>query len=84
MVTEIVGYEEGIIRIIIALEDSDHTIDLDALYRDERLMKSSAKLKRLTKKGFYAHQSRILQTDEDKAFKSLAKLITTSNNRKAP
>jgi len=80
------GYEEGIIRIIMALEDSDHTIDRDALYRDERLMESSARFKRLTKKDFMhiAHeQSRILQTDKDKAVKSLAKLITAPKDRKA-
>lgn len=28
------GYEEGVIRIIMAMEDSDHAIDRDALYKD--------------------------------------------------
>lgn len=49
------GCEKGIILIIIALEDSDHTIDRDDLYWDERLMKSSARFKRLTKKDFTSH-----------------------------
>jgi pimeloyl-ACP methyl ester carboxylesterase len=79
------GYEEGIIRIIMALEDSDHAIDRDALYQDERLLESSERFKRLNKKDFIhiaQEQSRILQIDEDKAFKSLAKLITTPEDRK--
>ena len=79
------GYEEGIIRIAMALEDSDHAIDRDALYQDERLLESRARFKKLNKKDFMhivQEQSRILQTDEDKALKSLAKLITTPKDRK--
>jgi hypothetical protein len=79
------GYEEGIIRIVMALEDSDHAIDRDALFQDERLLESSARFKRLNKKDFLhiaQEQSRILQTDEDKAFKSLATLITNPKDRK--
>jgi pimeloyl-ACP methyl ester carboxylesterase len=79
------GYAEGIIRIVMALEDSDHAIDRDALYHDERLLESSVKFKKLKKKDFMhiaREQSRILQADEDKAFKSLAKLITTPEERK--
>ncbi len=79
------GYEEGIIRIVMALEDSDQAIDRDALYRDERLLESSERFKSLKKEDFIRiaqEQSRILQTDEDKAFKSLAKLITTPKDRK--
>ncbi len=79
------GYEEGIIRIIMALEDSDHAIDRDALYADERLLESSAGFKKLTKKEFLhivGEQSRILQIDEDKALKALGKLIVTPKDRK--
>ncbi len=78
------GIEEGIIRIVMALEDSDHAIDRDALYRDERLLESSERFKRLSKKDFMhiaEEQSRILQTDEDKAFTSLSRLITTPKDR---
>ena len=46
------GYEEGIIRIIMALEDSDHAIDRDALYEDERLLESSARFKNLKREEF--------------------------------
>ena len=46
------GNEEGIIRIIMALEDSDHAIDRDALVVDERLLESTARFKNLTKKKF--------------------------------
>ena len=80
------GYEEGIIRIVMALEDSDHAIDRDALYADERLLASSARFKNLTKKEFLhkvGEQSRILQLDEDKALKALGKLIVTPKARKA-
>ena len=79
------GYEEGIIRIVMALEDSDHAIDRDALYADERLLKSSARFKKLNKKEFLhivGEQSRILQLDEDKALKALGKLIVTPKDRK--
>ena len=79
------GYEEGVIRIVMALEDSDHAIDRDALYQDERLLQSSARFNRMKKEDFIRiaqEQSRILQTDEDIAFKSLAKLITTPKDRK--
>ncbi len=79
------GYEEGVIRIVMALEDSDHAIDRDALYQDERLLESSERLKRLNKRDFIhmaREQSRILQVDEDRAFKSLAKLMATPKERK--
>jgi hypothetical protein len=79
------GYEEGIIRIVMALEDSDHAIDRDALYADERLLESSARFKKLNKKEFLhivGEQSRILQVDEDKALKALGKLIVTPKDRK--
>ena len=77
------GYEEGIIRIIMALEDSDHAIDRDALYVDERLLESSARFKKLNKKEFLhivGEQSLILQVDEDKALKALGKLIVTTES----
>ena len=79
------GYEEGIIRIIMALEDSDHAIDRDALYKDESLLESSARFKGLKREEFLhivGEQSRILQIDEDKALKALGKLIVTPKDRK--
>jgi Protein of unknown function (DUF3141) len=78
------GYEEGIIRIFMALEDSDHVIDRDALYRDERLLASSARFKQLDEKEFMriaGAQSHILQMDRDKALKTLGKLISTPEDR---
>jgi hypothetical protein len=69
----------------MALEDSDHAIDRDALYRDENLLASGERFKQLNKKEFMhlaGEQSRILQIDEDRAFKSLAKLIATPKDRK--
>ena len=79
------GYEEGIIRIVMALEDSGHAIDRDALYEDERLLESSGRFKKLKRKEFLhivGEQSRILQVDENNALKALGKLIVTPEDRK--
>jgi pimeloyl-ACP methyl ester carboxylesterase len=79
------GYEEGLIRMIMALEESDHVIDRDALYQDERLLESGKRFKTLDKKEFLhiaGEQSRILQIDEDHAIESLSKLIATAQDRK--
>ena len=79
------GYEEGLIRIVMALEDSDHVIDRDDLIKDETLLESGEIFKQLDKKEFMrivGEQSRILQIDEQMAFKSLAKLIATPEDRK--
>jgi pimeloyl-ACP methyl ester carboxylesterase len=79
------GYEEGIIRIVMALEDLDHVIDRDALYEDERLLESSERFKRLNRKEFLrivGEQSHILQVDKDKAMRLLPKLITSTEDRK--
>ena len=78
------GYEEGLIRIVMALEDSDHVIDRDALYEDERLLESSERFKGLNRKEFLrivGEQSHILQVDENKALRLLSKLITTPEDR---
>ena len=72
-------------RKVSSLEDSDHAIDRDALYEDERLLESSLKFKRLNRKEFLyivGEQSRILQVDQDKALKALGKIITTPQDRK--
>jgi pimeloyl-ACP methyl ester carboxylesterase len=78
------GYEEGIIRIIMALEDSDHAIDRDALYADERLLASSERFRKLDQREFLhmvGQQARILQVDENKALKALGKLIPAPEDR---
>ncbi len=79
------GFEEGIIRIIMSLEDADHAIDRDALYKDESLLESSARFKGLKKEEFLhivGEQFRILQVDENRALKTLGKLIATPKDRK--
>jgi pimeloyl-ACP methyl ester carboxylesterase len=79
------GNEEGMIRIVMALEDSDHAIDRDALYEDERLLESSEGFKKLSRKEFLrivGEQAHILQIDEDKALKALEKLIVSPQDRK--
>jgi pimeloyl-ACP methyl ester carboxylesterase len=79
------GYEEGVIRMIMALEDADHIIDRDALFRDERLLASSKRFRTLDQKEFLhiaGEQSRLLQIDEDKSLAALARLIATPQERK--
>jgi pimeloyl-ACP methyl ester carboxylesterase len=78
------GFEEGIIRIIMALEDSDHDVDRDELYADERILESSKRFRGLDRKEFLhmvGQQTRILQVDQDKALKALGKLIATPGDR---
>jgi pimeloyl-ACP methyl ester carboxylesterase len=78
------GFEEGVIRIVMALEDSEHVIDRDALYRDETLLVSGERLKTLDKKEFLRiaqEQSCILQVDEPGALKALGKLIVSPEDR---
>jgi pimeloyl-ACP methyl ester carboxylesterase len=80
------GFVEGVIRMITALEDSDHAVDRDALFRDERLMASNERFKTLTKRKFLkiaGEQARILQIDEDRALATLATLIAAPEERKA-
>ena len=79
------GYEEGVIRMIMALEDSDHAVDRDALYADERLLASSQRFSKLTQREFLhmvKQQARILQVDENEALKALDKLLATPEDRK--
>ena len=80
------GYEEGVIRMIMALEAADHAIDRDALYADEALLASSARFRALDRKTFLhmaAEQARILQADENEALKALGRLIATPEARQA-
>ncbi len=79
------GFEEGLVRIVMALEDSDHVIDRDALWRDERLLEAGAGFGKLDKQTFIdmaRDQSRLLQADADTAFRSLGSLITTPEERR--
>ncbi|MEJ2660905.1 MAG: DUF3141 domain-containing protein, partial [Desulfobacteraceae bacterium] len=79
------GYEEGVIRMIMALEDSDHAIDRDALYTDKRLLSSSQRFKKINQREFFhmvGQQARILQVGENEALKALGKLIATQEDRK--
>jgi len=79
------GFEEGLVRIVMALEDSDHTIDRDALWRDERLLEAGGRFGKLDRQTFIdiaQDQSRLLQADADAAFRSLGSLITTPEERR--
>jgi hypothetical protein len=79
------GAVEGVIRMVMALEDSDQTIDRDALFRDERLLASNERFKILRKKEFLhiaGTQARVLQINEDRALASLATLIAGSEERR--
>jgi hypothetical protein len=79
------GFEEGLVRIVMALEDSDHAIDRDALWRDERLLEAGGRFGKLDRQAFIhmaQDQSRFLQADEDEAVRSLTHLIATPAERK--
>jgi pimeloyl-ACP methyl ester carboxylesterase len=79
------GYEEGVIRMVMAVEDADHVIDRDALYKDELLLESSVRFKDLTSDDFLRmvhDQSSILETDKDKAFRTLATMIPSPEDRR--
>ncbi len=78
------GYEEGVVRMIMALEDADQAIDRDALLKDELLLESSGVFRDLKKDDFLRmvhDQARILQTDEEKAIRTLSILIPNPQDR---
>ncbi len=78
------GWEEGLIRMVMALEDADHVIDPDALYEDDLLLVSSEGFEKLKRDDFLRmarDQSSIFETDEDKAFKTPATLIPGPEDR---
>ncbi|HXK48093.1 MAG TPA: DUF3141 domain-containing protein [Deltaproteobacteria bacterium] len=79
------GYEEGVVRMVMALEDAGHVIDRDALVEDERLLESSSRFKRLKKDAFLHmvhEQAGVLVADRDRALDSIARLIARPEDRR--
>lgn len=79
------GEREGIIRMVIALEHADGTIDADVLFRDIRMFPSDSGFRKPTKAVFlhvFREQSRLLEMDERMALKALTRLIPTIEGRK--
>ncbi|WP_300672957.1 DUF3141 domain-containing protein [Desulfoluna sp.] len=79
------GYPEGAIRMIIAMASADGAVDEAEMAMGSRIVKASRRLKRLTARELHKivkEQSRILQTDFDKALHALPVLIEGKSDRK--
>jgi pimeloyl-ACP methyl ester carboxylesterase len=79
------GLEEGLIRMILALEDADRAIDRDSLLHDEVLLGSSGAFANLKQEDFLriAHdQGCMLKADEDQAIAALCVLIPDCEERR--
>lgn len=78
------GYPEGAIRMIIAMASADGSVDEAELAMGARIVKASWRLKRLTPEKLQLivkEQSRILQTDFDKALEALPELLVEKKDR---
>ncbi|MGC9194974.1 MAG: DUF3141 domain-containing protein [Syntrophobacteraceae bacterium] len=78
------GFEEGLIRMILALEDADRAIDRDSFLHDELLLESSGVFSELKQDDFLriAHdQGCMLKADEDRAIAALCVLIPNCEDR---
>lgn len=78
------GYPEGAIRMIIAMASIDGSVGEAEFAVASRIIKASWRLKRLTSlelQQIVKEQSRILQTDFDKALQALPVLLTETKDR---
>lgn len=78
------GYPEGAVRMIIAVASADGAVDEAELAMGNRIVKASWRLKRLTARELHKivkEQSRILQTDFDKALEALPALLKDKKDR---
>jgi hypothetical protein len=79
------GFAEGVIRIMLALADPDHVVDLDDLYADESILQASRRIRGLRRPEFVRivrDQARLLQVDEDQALQALPRLIVSAEDRR--
>ncbi len=79
------GFEEGVIRMILALEDADGAIDRDSILQDELLLGSSGTFANLKQEDFsrIAHdQGCMLKADQDWAIAALSALIPDREDRR--
>jgi tellurite resistance protein/pimeloyl-ACP methyl ester carboxylesterase len=78
------GYAEGVIRMMVAMAGADGHIDDAEFIVAGKIIKAHKQLKDLTSeelKTMTREQSRILQTDFDKAIDALPKMIRTKKDR---
>jgi hypothetical protein len=78
------GFAEAVIRIMVALVDPEHAVDLDALYADENLLLARQKVHAMKRSEFVRvvrDQARILQVDEEQALQTLPQLLPSAAER---
>lgn len=78
------GFAQGIIRIMVAMAGADHIIDRKEFVVSEKIVKTNNKLRKLEPSDFrqmVKEQSRILETDKERALASLPKLLKSDDER---
>ena len=78
------GYEEGILRIIMAFVALEGTIETEQLVKGREIVFESKRLVQLKSadiKEMALIQARILQTDQSQALAALSRLITNTEDR---
>jgi len=78
------GFAQGIIRIMVAMAGADHIIDRREFVVSEKIVKANDKLRKLKPSDFrqmVKEQSRILETDKERALASLPKLLPSNDER---
>ena len=79
------GFVEGVVRIMLALVDADHIFERSEYDTCSKMVKSHRRLQSVTPSDFkrmITEQSRVLQTDEERALKTLNKLMPLADDRK--
>jgi len=78
------GYAEGVVRIMLAMANADRILDKSEFITSEKIVRKQKDLKKIKPADFkklVKEQSRILQTDEDRALKALPKLLPNQDQR---
>lgn len=78
------GFAEAVVRIMVTLASSDGLMRRDFFDACEEIVKSHSRLHKIRPSAFQRmvkEQSRILQVDEDRALKALAKMMPLSADR---
>jgi tellurite resistance protein len=78
------GFVEGLIRIIVAISTADRILDREEFLKIEQITRTHERLKDIKISDFRRiakEQSRIFQTDMDRAIETLAVLLPTQKDR---
>ena len=78
------GFVEGLIRIIVAISTADRILDREEFLKIEQIARTHERLKDIKISDFRRiakEQSRIFQTDMDRAIATLADLLPTEKDR---